>query len=529
MSGKNVYQPGIRIRKIVAAICLVISCICLAWCIISSITNNRNSPYEKIVLTPKLEYGSVSFRGASVDGDWYNPVTIISANTSWVEIQDKQCFMATDGQPLELLLPKGDICELVFYAGPQQGQVIIATETDCSEINLFLDTDDEYGVSYRVQSGKMPRTYAADTTALLAVVSIMAIMLSALWFLGKKEQVNSGHKVVRNSSVEFVRFVIIMCVCLHHYGGYCPGGYLGVDFFFILSGFLLMKQFSSQNIDTPPLIASMEYVKKRYVKLISYYLVPAGTSLVVGICLDDAPTLQAFIMDSFWELSMLEGFGFTTNLLIGPGWFCSALLICSYFIYLLLSLDSKRFICFIAPISILLIFGYMSHRVGHLNYWLQFETDTVISIALWRGFADMSLGCLCYVVSMRLGAKLDYTYRYFSAIFEIFCLGGILYTITALGATRMDFIIVFLMAGLIASLFIGNSVLCKFLNNRVCRSLGKISVSIYLTHGVLGRIDWAQLFPISWHDALKLYVVFVIVFSYVVTAFVDRVVSFRKK
>lgn len=139
---------------------------------------------------------------------------------------------------------------------------------------------------------------------------------------------------------------------------------------------------------------------------------------------------------------------------------------------------SDTFDQLIAPVAVLLIFGYMGHRVGSLNYWLQFEERTVISIALLRGFAEMSLGCLCYLASRKLCGKLENKYRYLSSVFELLCLSGILYTIYVLGSTKMDFFAALLMAGIITSFFIGNSLLSKLLNNRVCGYLGKVSISI---------------------------------------------------
>ena len=59
----------------------------------------------------------------------------------------------------------------------------------------------------------------------------------------------------RNYTVEFYRFITIIFIAVFHFGiqytgkfHWPKGGYLGVEFFFILSGFFLMREANKDKI-----------------------------------------------------------------------------------------------------------------------------------------------------------------------------------------------------------------------------------------------------------------------------------------
>lgn len=56
---------------------------------------------------------------------------------------------------------------------------------------------------------------------------------------------NTTHKQ-RNTYIDFLRVLFCIFICLYHWNkGHFGGGYLGVDFFFILSGFYMMQGFEN--------------------------------------------------------------------------------------------------------------------------------------------------------------------------------------------------------------------------------------------------------------------------------------------
>ncbi len=488
-----------------------------------------NSEYLKVTLTAVQNSGKVTFRGMLIDKKWFNPNDVIITNEGWIEDKNGIEYTAIGGKNLVLQIPVGESYSITFNTGPEQGVVQIEVAGKILENNLWAETDSELGRAYELSSSFMNLNemdeYMLNCNAVIVMIIILVLMIVLICFMRKLSQNKSDKN--RENAIELLRFVIIICVCIHHYCLYAPGGYLGVDFFFVLSGFLLMKHFKTNvNQDDLPIISAMKYTKSRYIRLFPFYIFAFTLAIILDICLNSSVSISCFIRDNIWELLMVEGFGFTENLIVGPGWFCSALLISGFFIYLFLSKAEKTYLYCIAPISFFLIFSWMSRNFGNLNRWLQY--DTIICTGTLRGFAEMGLGCICYDICIYLKEKLGKEFALISFFIELCCTSYIFYVIFWHEVGSDDFICVIFMAILITSFFIGNSMFSKFLNNRYSNFLGKISLAIYLNHMILGKINWYLLLGNSWYVSVIIYLIVVVVFSSISTIFINCIINCKK-
>ncbi len=478
---------------------------------------------QKIMVQVQPNTGAVTFRGAMVDGTWYGASQVTVSATGWTLQEEDDILTNTAGNMLELKLPVGTERTLVFNVGPSEGIVDVSVGENFLQWNLYREETVNYGSSFQLPYMRFGNPVKLGIVALLVCVLLAAIMLMCNIIFEKRRPVDRVVPNRKNPAIEFLRFFIIMAVVLHHYFWYSSAGYLGVDFFFTLSGFLLMHYYTKDTAaNDEPAQAAIMYTKKRYLRLLPYYLLTFFLSLGVSVCLWDSMSIDS-IADSFWEILMLESFGFTENLLVGPGWYCSALLIAGFFVYFLLAKYRKTYLYIIAPISLFLIFAWMAHVIGNLNRWLQF--DTFISTGTLRGFAEMGLGCISYQIYVTLREK-NYGNKVNSTILELVCFGYIVYIIFVAGSSTKDFVCVFAMAALIVSLFLGKSLWSKILNNRLSHFLGWISVGIYLNHNVLAKIPWHKMcshFGLTWNAELFIYLFAVIAFSAISTRFVENV------
>lgn len=512
-------------KKIFLCLCVFIYFV-LVVCLF--LENNYIQNSKEVIISPKTGNGTVVFRGAMVDGTWYNPQELLVSESNWGLREADNTLVAMDDSALTLNLPIGMERTLVFNNGPTAGNVDISINNKTIEFNLYsneaIDTGITLDLPY-VHFGTPIKLHvvAAGIVILLAV----AMFVANIYWLKKKSRLAS---IIdnKNSAVEFMRFFIIMCVVVHHYCGLAPGGYLGVDFFFILSGLLLMHHYTKYVDDNyEPVLATLNYTKGRYFRLLPYYLLAFFLGIILSVFLWDCEHLDGFFERSIWELLMLEGFGFSDGLVVGPGWYCSALIIAGFFVYFLLARFKKTYLYFIAPISLLFILAYMNQNIGHLNRWLQF--DTFISTGVLRGFAEMGLGCICYKIYTILSEKYKDKGKIFSSILELGCFVYIFYVIFNFGESNRDFICILAMAVLITSLFTGMSLWSRLLSNRISQFLGSISIGIYLNHVVLGKINWYMLcsvFSISWTSTLIIYLCIVVVFSAISTKFVKNLIKY---
>ncbi len=481
---------------------------------------------EEILIVPRPESGSVTFRGAMVDGDWFDPQGIVVnlAEGGWTLDETENTLTATNNQSLQLNLPFGKERSLVFNIGPEEGIVEIHGAQNNQEIDLHREESNDYGEAFSLPCVRFIDPLKRELASFAFIVLLILAMAACNIHCRRAHRGQGLIKAGRNGAIELLRFYIALCVLVHHYCGLTPGGYLGVDFFFILSGYLLMQYYKTREKgNMPAAMAAACYTKQRYLRLIPMYLFAFFLSIGLFVCHFDGGLPGAMLTDNFWELTMLESFGFTENLAVGPGWYCSALLIAGFCVYFLLNRYKETYLYVIAPLSLLLIFVWTRQSIGHLNRWLQF--DSFISTGTLRGFAEMGLGCICFeIVSKLCDRKLRS--RWPSTMLELLCFSYMNYVIWKAAPSDKDFVAVFAMAALITSLFMGGSLWSKLFQNRLSQYLGSISMGIFLTHTILLRIDWANLgarIGLSWATSSVIYLLFVLALSTVSTQFVENI------
>ena len=305
-------------------------------------SNANTSQYIEIAAVPGS--GEVTFRGMLIDSSWYNPQDVIVDSSTWAKNETGTLYTATDDSTLHLKIPSGEKFETTFNVGPEQGKVEVDARGKKIILDLRADAEIEMGKSFELPmlSGCGVSQYVINRNAAIVVGAVAIIMIFAIFLLHKERKSTKKENTQRNNAVELLRFAIIMCVCVHHYCGYAPGGYLGVDFFFVLGGFLLMQHFRYKNhSEQMPVTIAWSYTIGRYKRLLPAYLFAFLISILLGISLAETISGSVFVNNSIWELSMLEGFGITENLVVGPGWFCSSMLIAGFIIYFLLAKNEK--------------------------------------------------------------------------------------------------------------------------------------------------------------------------------------------
>jgi len=484
-----------------------------------------NNPDTQISIAAQIGSGNVTFRGASIDGEWWSPDVIVNNIGSWVRT-DNNTLTAIDEQPLLISLPKGRTRTLTFNAGPNEGKAYVEVNGDRLEFDFNNDITYEMGYPYALPDLDVASRYDLGVNTVLFII-ILSLFMSFLSVAIKKQNgINSIPQLNKSSSIEMMRFIIIMCVVIHHYNSnVAPAGYLGVDFFFVLSGFLLMQHYETkQSKSEDAAVAALKYTKERYFRLIPFYLFAFVVCICVSLCLRDSLSISYIIENNIWELLMIEGFGLSNSTMIGTGWYCSSLIIAGFVVYFLLTKYQNTYLYFIAPISFFTILALMYQHIGHLNRWTQIDTFTWTGTL--RGFAELGLGCICYKIYTLLknDIKNDGKKCITSTIIEILCAAYIFYIIFNVGESCADFICVLFMAVLIISLFLGNSYISRILKNKFVNFLGSISVSIYLLHPVLQKINWYNLltpFNIDAKITFLIYLVIVVVFSAVSTVFIN--------
>ena len=354
---------------------------------------------------------------------------------------------------------------------------------------------------------------------------------------------------MKNRAIEFYRFVFAIVICMHHIRGtvtssgrfsnFFGAGYLAVDLFFMVSGYLLAAHYDNHREEDAALEpggAAIRYAADRWKRLFAFHTYAWLFAGAVQIYVWKSITWKSAFSDGFFEFFMLESLGMGSNGRVnGPGWYCSALIICSFLIYYLLSKDKKSYLHFVVPVSCALIFSYFFNKYGHLNRWTQ--NPLLVCDGLFRGFAEMGIGCICYDAVSKIKRGGVHVTKHEGLLWGtgeiiLFCL--ILFTMWMPSGYKigqdvpLEFICIPLMAAFIIIVFSEKSCVFKLMDNAVCGYLGKISLHIYLNHIVIERSISKYFGDRNIYKVLLLYIAVVLSYS-ALTLFVFERVKIKRK
>ena len=205
----------------------------------------------------------------------------------------------------------------------------------------------------------------------------------------------------RNHAVDALKGLMILLIILHH-GGLLPflrHGYLGVDVFFVISGYFLMQGFVTKGG------SAVAYTRRRLQQVWLPYLF----ALLLACVLDYKHLTsfsggQGFLntyapMAAFLTLTEELGFVFHTPVILVGGWFLSVLIIGGFLLYGLLEYNERLAVKVILPFSIVLGFTWLFSLSANVE---NFRTVGAVGLPLLRGFLEMGLGVLCHAVFYEL-------------------------------------------------------------------------------------------------------------------------------
>lgn len=318
------------------------------------------------------------------------------------------------------------------------------------------------------------------------------------------------------NAIEIFRFLFMVILCLwHFYPAHFPylyHGYLVVEFFFILAGFLLYRSFIKNTDQTP-----LDYYLSRLRRFMPEYLF--GIILCVIIKLFNNPEIQLHlyditksIMGIFCDILMLQSIGAFYDFASWnnpPMWYLSVLLYGGTLIYGFLYFNKKLTLSVVIPILCLWTYSYLLNNHGKLEVWM-FENS--LFTPFLRGLADISLGVICaaafnnkYIITLR---------KYIRSAYVTFLALSIV-TLTMFTWKSLDAYSLILFPILIISLMDHEHPLNKILSNcRWVSILGSLSWCMFVFHSII--VDFMNYFlPHCVNGILyrSLYLLSVIIFS----------------
>ena len=311
-------------------------------------------------------------------------------------------------------------------------------------------------------------------------------------------------KKQKSGIIELMRFLFAVEIVLFHFkrkqhtGRILPfihydffnRGYIGVEFFFLLSGLLMAASiYKRVRADSSPLAVTdhlgsetAAYVWKKYTRLFPQHMVAfvlIYLVLVVGRRLFLQPVAWAsFTVRSIPGFFLIQKLGWNMNNINSVEWYISAMLIAMLVVYPLCRRFYDLFTCLIGPFGGLAILGWLYFQYGTFNGASTWTGH--IFVCVLRAIAEISLGCGAYEAARRLGER-SFTESQSKKLTLLEYLGfalGLLFGLSNIGRDYEYLALLVMMVSIILA-FSGITQDAVF-NNDVCYRLGSWSLPVYL-------------------------------------------------
>ncbi len=305
----------------------------------------------------------------------------------------------------------------------------------------------------------------------------------------------------RNGKIELMRFVFALCILLGHinlkvwnstktFGSFTLSrrGYLGVEFFFLVAGWLMAKSVARQNAAGACESAGEDtalFLWKKVKGLLPYHLSVCALA-AISLALRAPVEMPGTLLVRLPGVLFLQNTGMLgeSNPLIAMEWYLSAMLIAMALLYPLSRRWYRTTVCYLAPLTAIVLLGWMVHETGYLSgtreylgFWLKGN---------WRAIAEIALGMSCYEVSQMLGRRAwTQRQRFCLTAAEAVCyLLSLGYMFSDLG-TEYELLVLFLLTAAVTLSFSNAGVLTSApFDNRLCAYLGAITLPLYLVQEV---------------------------------------------
>ena len=286
----------------------------------------------------------------------------------------------------------------------------------------------------------------------------------------------------RNRSVEFFRFFFVVMICMWHFSDKVRvfyHGYLGVEFFFILSGALLLN-----SVEKHPETGALDYTINKFLRFFPKYVVSLipifvlvnymwAKDLSFNTVVD---IVFRFISDCF----MLQSVGIFPGGANYPLWYLCVLLYGGGLIYSIIRHSKKLALGVILPLFVIL--GYQYIFCNHNCCIERWGNTDGIYLPFVRGIADMSLGVLL-MAFISLKRSLLCNHLLLINMMSIFGLCGVV-TQSIMLPPHDQYVLIFVPFILMAC-FLDNTIFNRLFSHKIWEVLGGLSFEMFLIHAFI--------------------------------------------
>ena len=289
---------------------------------------------------------------------------------------------------------------------------------------------------------------------------------------------NSDKKM---QNVECLRFLFTLGICIHHFlyaSGIYSNGYLAVEFFFILSGFLLVYTFNARKTVTT-------FIKSKIIRFVP---------ILFFVSL-----LYCFFTSDFYFDSLVSNtlFLFFPGLKYRPGyadgaWFIAVLFWALLFYFSMMKYWKKETACFITGIIVFWVYIILMST----SWDRLVRINILLNVNLLRALGGVGIGYLLasYVLMKPLSIlPKKYMYSFLEIVFLLYSFGALFSEVIY---PKNPLYVVLSFVVLLYLFVVKKGSISQYLDHFQWSKISKYTLSIYLVQDIVIFILYARLLDI---------------------------------
>lgn len=197
------------LRRVAVSLTLALFC-----AVLSSYVGQQffiNAQESQVTIRAQEGSGTVTFRGAYVDGGWVSPSDHVPDSGSWIYDPEQAVYTAVDNQAMTFQLPAGTERNLIFTVGPEEGVAEVEADGEIFTFDLRNESFVELGYAYALRE-KNP----LGSTYTIAIAAAAFLLVFVFCFMGIKPEADT-RRPERETWQDVLRcfccFVIVLLHC----------------------------------------------------------------------------------------------------------------------------------------------------------------------------------------------------------------------------------------------------------------------------------------------------------------------------
>lgn len=295
-----------------------------------------------------------------------------------------------------------------------------------------------------------------------------------------------------NVAIDYWKFFFALMVVEYHraltYGGVLGGGYIAVDFFFIVTGYLMvqsfmdrMKEINNNSIGRETVSFLWKKMRKLYPYILINVLFSFGYYNVYQGREGFITTINRLRYLVF-ELLPLNMSGFSEQVRY-VNWYISGMFLALMLLYPVLLLFKENYVYIISPLIVILIYGWISQNIGYVR-GTEFAYYGILRLGVWRGIAGISAGSLCWSIVEYLSKVHFSKYGRVFISFAMICSIAVIVSNTIIyPASQQDFVSILFIVLLVALIFSKKGILYGLYRPKLGKYLREWSVALFVLAG----------------------------------------------